>query len=267
MLRTRDFLLFIVTIVFLLVGIGTTIAVDAGLKDGRSSAFNLKSPQDGISVSATGTEEKVIDREARLVAMREKLESMSFSEISNSPSAEEEVADLVEDSLIAEDDEESTSEIPLRCLNYNEEPVAWSPIGLEFEEIEGARLVYRQLPSSLAPNASGTDLIEIPNREVVLQLSLRTMPLPNPTCLSSDVVGVAMDGSLIRNTESALYSIFGSDTLIGYALDGFPIYGNTPVANTDDCGGILAGDSYRYVISSDRDYILGCFSGLPASIY
>jgi hypothetical protein len=59
---------------------------------------------------------------------------------------------------------------------------------------------------------------------VVLQLPLPFGP-QGKTCLSYDVVGVALDGSLIRNNEHSLYQVFGSETLIGYALDGFPIYG------------------------------------------
>lgn len=260
-------MLFLVTAVFLLVGIGATIAVDAGSKERGSHALEFKSPENELSIYATGTESVVIDREERLMAMREKLESMTFSEISSSPPEEGGGEDLVEEAnLTMNNDDEFEQELPWLCENYSEADIVWSPLGLEFEEIEGARLVYRQLPPSLTPNASGTDFVEIPNREVVLQLSLRTMPLTNPTCLTNDVIGIATDGSLIRNSEAGLYSIFDSETLVGYALDGFPIYGNDVNADTDQCGGTLAGDTYRYVVSNQRDYILGCFSGSPTSL-
>ena len=61
----------------------------------------------------------------------------------------------------------------------------------------------------------------------VLQLPSRTMPAASPSCIGSDVIGIANDGSLIRNDELSLYGVFGSETRIGYALDGLPIYGIT----------------------------------------
>ena len=83
-----------------------------------------------------------------------------------------------------------------------------------------------------------------------------------PTCLYSDVVGIAQDGSLIRNNEVGLYSVFGSDTLIGYALDGFPIYGKIKESG-DKCGGSVVNGQYRYSLSDQREFILNCFSAPP----
>ena len=81
------------------------------------------------------------------------------------------------------------------------------------------------------------------------------------SCLSSDIVGIALDGSLIRNGEHTLYSIFGAETLVGYALDGFPIYGAIGAPVTDNCGGTAMAGEYRYYLSSERTGVIGCFSG------
>ena len=81
----------------------------------------------------------------------------------------------------------------------------------------------------------------------------------------SDVIGIALDGSLIKNNEYSLYSIFREETLIGYALDGFPIYGQSEVS-TDECGGILADNQYRYYLSKERKAVLYCYSGTPVEI-
>ena len=60
-----------------------------------------------------------------------------------------------------------------------------------------------------------------------MQLPVRNIPSGGTTCISTDVIGIATDGSLIRNNEAGVYGIFGANTLVGWALDGFPIYGSS----------------------------------------
>jgi hypothetical protein len=84
--------------------------------------------------------------------------------------------------------------------------------------------------------------------------------------LPTDVVGIAQDGSLIRESEMALYGVFGGETLVGYALDGFPIYGSNPGAATDHCGGMMVGGQYRYYLSPERDSVINCFAGVPVTL-
>jgi hypothetical protein len=79
------------------------------------------------------------------------------------------------------------------------------------------------------------------------------------------VIGITIGGSLIRNNEVGVYGVFGGDTLVGYALDGFPIYG-TSGQKTDICGGGMIGGQYRYMISSSRGTIINCFAGTPVAI-
>jgi hypothetical protein len=69
----------------------------------------------------------------------------------------------------------------------------------------------------------------------------------------------------MRNNELALYTVFGPDTLVGYSLDGFPIYGPSTVA-TDSCGGAMVGGVYRYVLSAERPGLLTCFAATPARL-
>ena len=113
--------------------------------------------------------------------------------------------------------------------------------------------------------ASGTPLLTT-ETEVVIQLPLRSVPLGTASCLPTDVVGIAKDGSLIRNSEVTLYAVFGADTLIGYALDGFPIYGARSGVALDECGGTGAIGQYRYYLEAERGYILNCFASEPISI-
>ncbi|CAH1272835.1 Hypp4949 [Branchiostoma lanceolatum] len=58
--------------------------------------------------------------------------------------------------------------------------------------------------------------------------------------------------------------------IIGVALDGFPIYGPTDEtgraltsADLDECHGRQVNGQYRYHVTSDFPYFLGCFKGAP----
>jgi hypothetical protein len=79
------------------------------------------------------------------------------------------------------------------------------------------------------------------------------------------VVGIARDGSLIRNSDAELYAVFGPEVLIGYLLDGFPLYGASNLP-TDACGGAEIGGSYRYYLSPKRDWVISCFTAAPGSL-
>ena len=92
-----------------------------------------------------------------------------------------------------------------------------------------------------------------------------TASADSQNCLATDVVGVTPAGALIRNGDAVFYRGIDDSILLGYALDGYPIYGtsNNPA---DECGGVTEAGQYRYVLSSERETILNCFRGVPARL-
>ena len=94
-----------------------------------------------------------------------------------------------------------------------------------------------------------------------LKPSLRS----EPVCLTHGYIGVTTDGRLIHNNDVILYQNTAANELVGYAFDGNPIYGVSD-APSDECGGIMT-DQYRYQISTDRDFILGCFVSEPTQTF
>ena len=155
-----------------------------------------------------------------------------------------------------------------RCQQYTQFAGVWPTTSLQFDVVEGSRIVFTEdeTESNMATTASSSNMLVLePTRTVYLQLPIRSIPSPATSCVQSDVVGVAQDGSLIRNNEAGLYGVFGADTLVGYALDGFPIYGSSG-ASTDSCGGMVVAGQYRYQLSPSRDVILNCFSAAPARL-
>jgi hypothetical protein len=155
--------------------------------------------------------------------------------------------------------DEADKNVEQRCAAYAPAGALWDPRGVRIEEAEGARIVYRDAPAQ----ASSTDMMN--TRDVLLQLPLRSFSQGMQHCIPSDVIGITEGGSLIRNTDVGTYRVFGASMLIGYALDGYPIYGTT-AAKTDVCGGVTEGGQYRYHLSGDRKTIINCFAGSPATL-
>ena len=258
MFRTRDFVLVFTSVLFLVVAIGVTLwqqhkqvgeynREQLVLVDTAGSVYDAK-------VAAPET----LSREERLRSMREKISAGGEVVLYESATQSEELVFGEE----SDDAEVLVGAVVQYCSWYAPFSGSWTGAGATFEVSDGARLIYHEVEIP-AMTASGTVVETIKN--VLLQLPLRVAPTPSISCLPSDVVGVATDGSLIRNNEVGLYGLFGSNTLIGYALDGFPIYGVTDSA-TDICGGQMVNGQYGYYLSDDRDTILYCFSAPPVRI-
>lgn len=255
--RTRDFLVFMLTVAFLVVGIASTASTDIKMRNQESAVINSLQTEEEIVYQAILPESEPDTRQSRLEALREKISNLVLSTPKDPEPEVEEIEPASEESST----EIQNDEINL-CPGYQAINPAWSSSGLSFEIVEGARIIYR---SVVINQVVGSTTTSVPSREVVLQLPLRTFPLAEKTCLGTDVVGVALDGSLIRNEEDALYKVFGDETLIGYALDGFPIYGQSE-EKTDECGGSSVNGEYRYYLSGERAGVLGCYGGVPASL-
>lgn len=253
MLRTRDFLLFLLAVAFLVTGIVSTIDFEA--KE-QWYSFNFIDGDD--KYEAWLPEEKELNREELLEAMKEKVAKININNnlasVITAPEGDNDNSvDVVE---------EENSNVVSRCAGYGATDPLWSPSGLKFDVVEGARILYREI-IDVNDSASTT----VPVREIVLQLPLKSVPFGKSQCLSQSVIGVALDGSLIHNEDYTAYKVFGAETLVGYALDGFPIYGlNETGIKTDGCGGVIENSQYHYYLSSEREGMIGCFSGTPVSL-
>lgn len=252
--RTRDFALFLLTVAFLIVGITSTVQTDL-VSENNMASVAVFDDTTSTSYEAVLPEPDVDNRPSKLASLKEKIASLVLT-----PVREEEV---VEPEETETKPDEVTGEV-LLCPNYSApKNISWQPQGLMFEVVEGARLVYREGAPKATVNELGETVAGLPNRTVLLQLPLRSFPSSVETCLSSDLIGIALDGSLMRNTEQSLYTIFGAETLLGYALDGFPIYGTNESISTDSCGGATVAGSYRYYLSTERAGMISCFGGEP----
>jgi hypothetical protein len=244
MLRTRDFILFIVVVAFLLLGISSSL-LRGGL-DSTVAVVDFVIPSQQAAVVTTTDTELTPDRAGIIARLKAKIadsELLSSAQPSVTPA---------EDTAATTTDEPTSEGIVTtlqRCGGASDglaTAALWPTSVVTIAVGEGARVVTTEtefglqslLQLPLAPQASG------------------------PHCLDSEVIGVTVHGSLIFNTDAIVYDTTSEATLIGYARDGFPIYGRSSTP-TDSCGGYAHPSGYRYVLGDERPFMIGCFTGLP----
>ncbi|MCA9366947.1 hypothetical protein KC887_01620 [Candidatus Kaiserbacteria bacterium] len=246
MFRTRDFLLIFSVVAFLVFAIGGTLIMR--VIEHRAAPTQtipeLVSVSEEPTFTATVSATDTVARDERLADMRRQIAARS--ELISAPKP---AAPVLDDLVSSTSDTAlKTNATPKLCVGYTDYYGKWDATRTSLEFAEGAWLVAQTDP------LSGTV-------QVVMTLPSRSFK-SGEYCVPHDVIGVAQDGSLIRNNEVELYSVFGASTIVGYALDGFPIYGQSTVA-TDSCGGAAVAGQYGYYINTSRASIINCFAAPP----
>ena len=263
MIRTRDFVLIFTIVVFLVAAIGATIfdqwrterqVVGGSIAD-IQTVGEIASTSDLVLVASLPEDQN--DRAIRLAELSAKVAQVDFDDVPETVAVEPEIEspESVVSTTTAETEEVAeetldSEQIVMTCANNAPYAGFWDARDLTVKNREGAVVVERLIGTTT---------------QTILQLTARSLPAATPTCLGSDVIGIANDGSLIRNDEFAFYGIFGSDTRVGYSLDGFPIYG-VGTTRGDVCGGLIVAGQYRYELSTDRDTLISCFSATPTNL-
>lgn len=163
---------------------------------------------------------------------------------------------------LALSEEENNEEVVLtekRCSLYQPSGGLWDARGVKMIVSEGARVFYRDGTATASVGSTTT-----PTKEVLAELPLRKSG-SGAFCIPTDVIGITENGYLIRNNEVNLFTSYGANSLIGYALDGLPIYGASG-AKIDDCGGAVVGGQYQYILDDKRDTLIACYAGTPVAI-
>lgn len=256
MIRTRNFLIYVCTLVFLVSSIGYMVSRDiasASRSADTQTAFVADAPSE-VAVVAT---EEPFDREAYIARMRDKL-ARGEGVIPGAP--------VVLTSVDAVPPVTAASPVTGRSVRWCGAPHtihpatdAWSATDIDVRTAEGVLVVTRGTFDLSA--TSSADVIP----QTVLLLPMRQARALQDSCIPHDTVGITLAGELIRNADAIRFWNIGAETLIGHALDGFPIYGPVSDASTlDACGGADTGAGYRYHIRTGEDFVLGCFAAPPA---
>lgn len=240
-------------------------AITATILKGNSTSISsgdIMWVEEDVSLIQGATQDEVqLDRQSIIDRLRAKL-ALNEERIEPVPSVEAPV----------EPEEPLAVGKLQRCL-YLDDALSIVPrwplqdVGLEITGM--SRVVYHTetIPTSLVQSSSSDTVLQsvsTKNKIALLAMPASPQQLQEPSCVPSEVVGVTTQGVLIFNGNVGSYRQVPPDTLIGYARDGFPIYG-TYQGEVDACGGYSHPAGYRYTISKERNYILGCYIGTPAS--
>ena len=262
MIRTRDFVLFVVTLLFLGVGIVATLVGGSEYRPDKSVQLT-----EGVAVSGASTESEGIDRQSVIDRLRDKIRNSDLV-IASDPSVTEDAAAV---SDAAETNLDSVQALK-RCAAPDDALSMvphWPLNQVEFETRSGKRTVFTEqvVVTTVAATASGTPATESTE---TMQAPLLTMPLypsklAEAVCVPSEVIGVSDRGVLMFNGDMRAYRSVPADTRIGYARDGYPIYG-VYEGEVDACGGYDHPTGYRYTVSATREYVVGCYVATPQKI-
>ena len=263
MIRTRDFLLFVVIFVFILTGIVFTVSGDLRTR----TVVTEEPPQlaviEGMTVPADSPT-SYIDRDANLAALRERILRGDGEIIEGAP-----VFTSVDTPTSTPEEEVLSEGSPMHSAQYCSEEVysatalLWGASRAKFQIAEGARLVVLEKQKKVK---NGSTTTSTTTTHTALQLPLTPTPTGTLKCLDSKYIGIALDGSLIHNEEAWRYRSFSDESVIGYARDGFPIYGpKSDETVLDACGGYDGGGGYRYHVRENDLFVIGCYVGQPTA--
>ncbi len=257
MLRTRDFVLFLTIAIFLVAGILFTLTR-------HSSVFSVpnftEAPAPAGDVLTTSAATNTIDRPSTIARLKDKIgDFLVLTQPSPSVVSEgESVATSTEGE--PSEGEDSTGDVAAltKCAGASDGLVVASKWPRENVQVStvGDTRVFSVIETAPIPG----DVFGVEGGVVtLLQLPL-TPSTGSKNCVDSEIVGVTVSGSLIFNTDAIFYEATGAETLIGYARDGVPIYGSYR-GETDSCGGYTTATGYRYSVSPERSFIIGCYAG------
>lgn len=262
MIRTRDFLLYMLVLVFLLIATSYT-----GLA--KQDAREWTAPADSIPVPS---EEDVYTAEvfsgdaqsaSALERMREKI-AAGKGEIIGAPPVMTSVDTLPSQSDAATTTLMQTTGTQYCSVAYTHHKVANWPPGTNVVTNDGVRQVLYQTQTE---ETVGSSTQMVTHNEVWSEVPIRTVRTAFDSCLPDMTIGITTTGQPLSNSAGMLYQTYAAADIVGYARDGFPIYG--PVldeSGLDSCGGLYAGGQYQYHVRAGTADILSCFAGVPADL-
>lgn len=265
MIRTRDFLLYVLVLGFLLLG-----AIHTGFSDRVVTELQVvftptiaEAPAVGAyrpAASAPGTE-RWQELQAKLAAGEGYLASAPADFVS------------VDQRAIAEQQTGATSSLTgytgERVVQWCSTPlpspvVATWPETVRLDIVEGQRIVEYTTTEDVT-TGSTTESRTV--TDTVVTLPVRTVRSTFDSCIPDTLIGVTAVGQPLSNTTRAQYSSTAANQVVGYTRDGFTLYGPLPDSSLlDACGGLYVNGQYQYHIRTDEPFILGCYAGVPIEL-
>ena len=258
MIRTRDLILYFLVVIFLLIGIGTTVLrhLSVAVEINDTDVQFVEGVAGKVTVNETDT---TPNRSETIARLKQKIMA-GGAELRAEPSSGEEdnEAKETEETVAAATSTSSCQSVPLSVDFTN-----WPEQGLELKVVEGVRVIIHSAVESVAVGSSTTLGT---STKTLLTLPISRVRGDAEVCVDTPVVGITPALTLIKQTEASQYQNHGEFSLIGYALDGYPIYGLIAGESVlDACGGVVTPAGYQYHIRQAATEVLGCFAGNPVT--
>ena len=259
MLRTRDLVLYVLVVLFLVIGITATwqLGEDAPSID-NVAAVNLINSGEEFGVAA---EADTDNRQANIARLKEKI-AAGEGDLSAAPPVFDSVDQIPDVEVDADVNDEVIPPTDLQCpATENKYSNLWPKDGVKFAVVEGSRILSYE---TYVEKTVGSSTVMSTSTNTFMQIPIAKVRSSTDTCLVDSVVAVTTTGEPIMNGSASQYYNLNEYALAGYALDGLPIYG--PVTDTstlDSCGGRTTQSGYQYHVRTDDSKILGCYAAKP----
>jgi len=261
MIRTRDFLLGVIAIIFLVSSIGLTALLN--IPNSLTGNFEVikftESNESELSVIVFPESNDRADNIARLkekISNGEGLSAAGSVVLTSVSTPEVKGEDEKEDEMVARAVKTCTAP-----TDYSKIVSSWPVQGLLQKYAEGARVYYVE---STAVTSAGSSTVVTEEESVLLQLLTSNSRNAYDTCIDGNVIGVTTTGALLYNSDAVSFKQTSTATLVGYALDGFPIYGLLDDDSVlDSCGGLKVATGYQYHLRASENFVVGCYAGTP----
>ncbi len=263
MIRTRDFLLFVTALVFLIMVVFYTVQTkDQGaLSVSDEVDFSAAEVQD-ITISGVPKNDSRADR---LADLQKKIAAGEGQLISAPPvftSVDSPDTVSFDESVVSTGTVASISPVQycgnaIPHIKTNDWP--------NQPRLAVAIDVSVQFDTQLIQKV-GSSTQSVLVTDVYTTLPIRTIRSNFDSCLPDTTIGVTTNGLPLLNTDAWQYQAVPGGVKIGFARDGFGIYGPiTPKEELDDCGGQYVNGTYQYHVSNTEN-IISCFAGIPVDL-
>lgn len=262
MIRTRDFMLYVLVLIFLLVAVAATWVRDPGNDGAVSYIPEFSNETTEVDVF---TERDVDTKAARLQELKAKLASGEGQLVSAPPVFTSVDTVVIDAPASSTEGAEAGSPTVRYCGAQIPHPISFDWLNNATLAVLGQTARVTAVAQVEVQNGTTTN-ITIEER-VLADIPLKTVRSTFDSCLPDTTIGVTGAGTYLTNTDAARYYQTSSETLIGYSRDGFPIYGPAADdAELDSCGGQYENFTYQYHVRVNEPFILGCYAGVPATL-
>ena len=259
MIQTKDFFLFILVLLFLFLAIAITVT-PAG-QSGVTKQTEVSFSDDDADYGAVALTDE-IDRGSVVERLRNQIADADL--ILREPEPVETSAENA--GAIVGTTTVGTQTCVVDAADLLA-VVSW-PTDAQVREQAGVIQVFTtETVHSTTTEVVGMTTMEVATTTVVTNVMWsvpRQLGPGEATCDATNYIGVAADGELLRNDEVAAYAATPTDTLVGYARDGVPIYG-VYTGELDQCGGYQHPTGYRYSLTPFSTEFINCYSHTPTN--